>query len=438
MKISDKKYTITGIVIVLVGIVAASVVVFLPIKGKNPVGQGAPNNGNEVAAVAITTPPVKMAPVPVGSQTYQIMQPNSVMPKIVQATIDPVNVHVGDTQTLTIVVSDPNPLVSVVANIQTDNGTTTVPLALVGPAALNDVAPQRYFINAQNELAFVGNGPHDSAGGNSVAFAAEGGEKYSATWTVKDTHTARYHTVFTAADAKGNTNTVTLDWTDALCSWNGQNNFASSTWDASSTYGSGGCSFQTNETDGVEGGNVTIDAPITLVSGSALVVNPGYSITLSGSGELLIASSSQIEFSNMYCSSSTWSTTFSNPADGTDAVLRSQLSNNVFPGQTAFFTTTTLTNYGTSTWNYNCAATVTEQATSYNSSCNITTPGDPSTCTEVVCGLGSTSTPACGTGYIADNNCLPKGPEFTCTDDAGTVQESCGATSFTNATTSCN
>lgn len=349
-----KKSILLGVVIILVAVVVAAVVIFLPKKAKAPIAQPA-DNSNQVAAVATSTVPMKMAPIPQGSETYQIMQAAAVMPKIIQATVDPVNVHVGDTQTLTVIVSDPNPITSVVASVHTDNGTTTIPLALVGPAALNDVIPQKYFVNAQNQMAFAG--PENSAGNatGNIAQAAEGNEKYSATWTVKDTHVARYYTIFTASDAKGNVNSARIDWTDAVCSWNGNNNYGGGTWDANSTYGSGGCTFLTNETDGVENGNVTIDAPMTLVSGSDLIFNSGYSITLSGSGQLSIQSGAEIQQSDMYCGPSTWSTSFNN---GTDAVLRSSLSSNVFPGQTAYFLSPTLTNYGSNTWNYNCGATV--------------------------------------------------------------------------------
>jgi hypothetical protein len=305
---------------------------------------------------SVTEGLLKKAPIPMGSQTYQIMQASNAVPKIVQATVDPVNVRVGDTQILTVIISDPDPITSVVATIQTDNGTTTVPLMLVGAAALNDVVPQKYFVNAENELVLTN--PSKENGDGNVALAAEGDQKYSASWTVKDTHTARYSTVFTATDAEGNVNSAKIGWTDALCSWNGTNNNNGGTVSISSVFGSGGCSFANNETDGVENGNLLIDAPVTLAQGSSLIINPGKSLKFSGSGQLSLPATTplgQIEFSDMYCSSPYWTTTF---ITGTDAVVRSNLSNNVFPGQTAVFYSPTLTDLGQNTYDYSCAGTV--------------------------------------------------------------------------------
>lgn len=388
-----KKTFLIGLGIIVIALVIALGIIFIPRPAKAPVVQQ--GNGNEIAAVATTSAPMKMAPIPQGSQTYQIMQAASVMPKIVQATIDPVNVHVGDTQTLTVIISDPNPITSVVAVTETDHGTTTLPLALVGPAALNDVAPQKYFVNSQSQLVLTD--PAKGNGGGDVAMAAEGDVKYSAQWKVEDTHTARYTTTFTATDAKGNVNSAHLNWTDSLCSWNGNNNYGGGTWDANSTYGSGGCSFASNETDGVENGNMTIDAPITLASGSTLVINSGHSITLSGSGSLTLPSTSQIVTGGeMYCASSGWSTTFSNPTDGTYQVARSGLSNNVYPGQTNYFTTATTTNYGTNTYDYNCASAISYE---YSGSGSLTNSGEcsgPNSCNAPQGTLGIEGTVGCG------------------------------------------
>src|ERR1035437_6598948 len=147
MKSSNKKAAIISCVILATAIVIAAMVVFLPKRFITPAtpaqqvtvpGQHASNNGPAALLAGSTTSP-KMAPIPQGSQTYQIMQAASAIPRIVQATVNPVNVHVGDTQTLILTISDPDPITSVVATIRTDNETTTVPLSLVGPAALNDV-----------------------------------------------------------------------------------------------------------------------------------------------------------------------------------------------------------------------------------------------------------------------------------------------------------
>ncbi len=369
---------------------------------------------------SVATGLLQKAPIPTGSQTYQIMQAASAMPKIVQATIDPVNADLGQMQTLTVIVSDPNPITSVVAAIQTDNGTTTVSLALVGPAALNDVIPQRYFVNEQNQLVFANPDNGSGKGNGNVALAAQGDETYSAQWKVEGTHVARYSTVFTATDAQGNVNSARIGWTDAVCSWNGTNNNNGATTSISSVFGSGGCQFLSNETDGVENGNLLIDAPVTLAQGSSLVINSGHALSFSGSGQLSIPTTAplgQLVFSDMYCSAGGWTLTYSSSINGSPQEARSALSSSVFPGQTAYFTTpAAMTNYGANTYNYNCAATVTQEYTNVGQvtsapSCSMGgcvsaqyTPG----WYQSVPGCGATST-ALG---LVGQNCLNKCIEF--------------------------
>ena len=282
----NKKNIIIGCVVLVIAVVVAAVVIFLPMRPvKQAMAPTLPGANNKLAAVATSTRPVKMAPIPQGSQTYQIMQAPDVMPKIVQATVNPVDVHVGDTQTLTVIISDPNPITSVVATIRTDNGTTTVPLSLVGPAALNDVLPAKYFVNAQNQLALVAPNNGGGNGDGNIAQAAEGDEKYSATWTVKDTHVAKYYTKFTATDAKGSVNSVELGWTDAECVWT-SNNYASSTWSLEANYPGVQCAVGSDWTDGPEGGYLAIDNPLgmSIQASGTLVLNPGYSMNFSNGG----------------------------------------------------------------------------------------------------------------------------------------------------------
>jgi hypothetical protein len=370
-----KKPIIISIGIIVIAAAIAAIILFVPKHVAAPVAQQPSNNNNQVAAATVNTAQAKMAPVPEGSQTYQIMQGPKAMPKIDQVTINPVDVHVGDTQTLTVVISDPDSITSVVATTRTDNGTTTIPLPFVGSVTVSGVSEQ----------------------------------KYSASWTVKDTHVARYNTVFTATDAKGNVNSATMNWTDALCSWNGTNNYNGATWDANSTYGSGGCSFAPSETDGVENGSATIDAPITLGGSSTFVITSGH-LTFSGAGQLSIPASAKIAFGgDMYCASSGWVTSFSNPADGTYQVARSALNNNVYPGQTGYFTTAVTTNYGQLTFNYNCGPTLVQQyvsnppgSVSYQGGCT-----GPFTC----------GTPTWTSGYYT----TPCGGQMTEAQDQGHI-----------------
>jgi len=428
MKASSKKSIIIGVVIILIAAVLAGAIILLPKSLLAPtqkmgIATTTPG-GNQIAAVATTTRPIKMAPIPQGSQTYQIMQANGVLPKIVQATVNPVNVDPGNKQTLTIIISDPNPITSIIATIRTDNGTTTVPLSLAGPAALNDVLPQKYFVNAKNQLALVN--PNGNVVSNSnIAQAAEGDETYSATWIIKDTHVKRYYTKFTATDAKGNVNSIKIPWTDLNCMWS-SNNYGGGNVSVSSTFGSEGCRFNNSldPLDGPENGNLIVDAPIIISQDTALVFNPSTTISFSGSGYIFIQSiNAQITPSEMYCSSSSWVTSFSSPADGTYEVPRSGLANYVFPGQTATVASTTVTNYGTSTWNINCGPVVSTEGYQ-NFSCYLldsqgTVGGNTPPCTCNTAYATSTSymsTSTCGTTVNFPNDsdgCGSQGPNDT-------------------------
>jgi len=460
MQSSNKKTIILGVVILVIALAIAAAVIFIVKRPAPPVpvpqavvpapAPVAQQGGtNQVAAEATTTPPVKMAPIPHGSQTYQIMQAYGLLPRIVQATVDPVDVHGGDTQTMTVIVSDPDPITSVVATIQTDNGTTTVPLALVGPAALNDVLPQKYFVNAQNELAFVD--PNNKSNGGNVAEAAQGDEKYSATWTVKDTHTAKYHTVFTATDAIGHVNSVEINWTDVICQW-GTNNYGGTTLTLSTLFASG-CTMNANDpVDGVENGNLKVDQPLTIVAGTALVINgPTYGITFSGSGSISLnaAPTSQIVPGQMYgtdadhdgwLAGSAWATS-------TGGTLRSSIGGttlgfhdcndsnpNVNPGATGWFTSPTTTDLGAGTYDYDCSGAQNPQYSSgyvvYSSAaeCNVQCGG--SFCSYYLVATTTLgSTPGCGSNFQPGYTCAltsePASYYGYCTGQTNSMTQAC-------------
>ncbi len=462
MKSSSKKTIMLGVGIIIVAAVIAVVVILLPKRSLAPTQQAVnPQPGNQIAAVATSTTPIKMAPIPHGSQTYQIMQAAGVTPKIVQATVNPVDVHVGDTQTLTVIVSDPNPVTSVVANIQTDNGTTTVPLMLVGPAASDDILPQRYSVNTQNQLMLAG--PNNSTGSNNVAQAAEGDEKYSVTWTVKDTHVARYFTTFTATDNQGNVNSAKIAWTDAQCGWS-VNNYNGAQWNVSSgsnftgsAYGSGGCSFGSSDPiDGPENALIVVDEGVTIGNGYTFVLTPGSTMTFSGSGQVTIAAGGEIATGQMYgtdadhdgyLAGSSWSTSSSaGPARSSDTTPTIGFNDcndsnaNVFPGQTAWFTTATTTNVGGAgsvNFNYNCSASINSE---YSGSGQLTSPGNcsgPSTCNSPVGTLGIEGIPSCGSALP---EVVDEGDIAACLNNGVPTGQHCDVWANTTSTTiqACN
>ena len=69
-------------------------------------------------------------PLPIGKYDFNVSSAEGVWPKFIEGEIDPPDVHVGDIQKFRIVVQSSVGVTSVIANIETDNGTTTVPLVI--------------------------------------------------------------------------------------------------------------------------------------------------------------------------------------------------------------------------------------------------------------------------------------------------------------------
>lgn len=217
---------------------------------------------------------------------YQIAQASEVQPKILEAHIDPPDVHVGATQTLSIVVQDPSDIVSAEALIQTDHGTTTLPLILKGPVAQGDLLPVRYGIDASHKLAILNAARNSYLTRRGYGLSAEAAEapkvKFEAAWKVKDTHDTKYHTEFVVTDRAGRTNSVTLAWSDACGIPMGGD------WSLSSN---GNCTI--SGTDGVDNGNATIDT-YTLTLNSTFAYNPGQSISVT-TGAIAIGSGGALQ-----------------------------------------------------------------------------------------------------------------------------------------------
>ena len=383
-----------AIVIVVVGGVSwhrASAPVTQPQTAQNnPSGTAATSTASSTLSARVYTPHP-----PHGSVTYQVAQAATQLPGFVQATIDPVDVSVGQVQHFTIVTDDPNPVVSVIAQITTDHKVITVPLVSQGMPSVSMLAPRTITVNSDNQLALIPpgkNGANNDAvnvkNGANVANAATANDtKFIGQWTVEDTHTARYKTVFTAKDSVGNTNSVTVNWTDPLCPFTSVNNYAGGTSTISSS-----CAMPYSATpdgisnvDGPEHGNLLISGALNMSPFTTLVLNNNganaYGISFSGGGTLLIASGSQIIFNQDMCgtdndgdgyiSGSNWTATSScggmasRSTNGISAPFLdcNDSDANVHPGQTAFFTASTTTDLGAGTYDYNCDGTATKQRT---------------------------------------------------------------------------
>jgi len=257
--------------------------------------------------------------LPAGAQTYEVIQNKSVWPKILEAKIDPVDVHVGNKQTLSIIVSSKEKIKEVVAYIETDNGTTTLPLNFVGEVSDNDLLPKKYDLDNDNKLViledkdkynflksigFIFDKIKPLFGANILNVGASNGDlsdlnlnnqneeninypklKYENSWIVRDTHDKTYHTVFVVEDVLGNKNSITLAWSDACGIPPGGD------WTLSYN-----CTI--TSPDGVDNGNVTIST-YTLTLNSNFVFNPGKTITIN-SGSIVVGSGGIIQKAYIY------------------------------------------------------------------------------------------------------------------------------------------
>jgi hypothetical protein len=249
--------------------------------------------------------------LPAGAQTYEVIQNKSVWPKILEAKIDPVDVHVGDKQTLSIIVLSKEKIKEVVAYIETDNGTTTLPLNFIGEVSDNDLLPKKYDLDDDNKLVILEDkdkynflksigfifdkikplfGANAGASNGNLSDSNLNNQnesninypklKYENSWIVRDTHDKYYHTVFVIEDVLGNKNSITLAWSDACGIPN------SGAWTISAN-----CTI--SSTDGVENGNATINT-YTLTLNAPFVWNPGYSIIV-GSGSIAVGSGGSLQ-----------------------------------------------------------------------------------------------------------------------------------------------
>ena len=183
--------------------------------------------------------------LPQGPQRYFFMSnPNS--PQLSEATIDPLDVHVGDTQTMTVIARDTtDTIISVTAAIETDNGIRN------------------------QELVFI------------EAMSASR-TKWEGNWVVEDTHSATYRTTFTAENDIGETSSITLTWTDPCAPGAGGD------WTLDDN-----CSI--TGVHGVDAGDITVETyTLTINDGATFAWNPSKSIIIT-SGSIAINVGGQLK-----------------------------------------------------------------------------------------------------------------------------------------------
>lgn len=165
-----------------------------------------------------------------------------IYPEFKSLDINPLDVRVGDNQTLTAVVYSPYGITNVTAVTQLDNETLTLNLTKVSDN--------------------------------------NGTSTWTKTWTVYDTHIDTYRTNFTAVDNNGDNSTVGLTWTDACTDQFVQGSESL-------------ISIDCNVVDvrGADSGNIVVDSQVTLTisTGGTVAYTPGYSISKLSKGTIFMA-----------------------------------------------------------------------------------------------------------------------------------------------------
>ncbi len=185
-----------------------------------------------------------------GREEYSISSQAEDIVKIKKAIVDPVDVLPGDNQTFTVHVYSPHGVVSVVSTTELDNSTLDLDLQEIGEE--------------------------------------NGDQIFSATWVVNDVHAITYRTTIVATDAEGNSDSVTLTWTDSCQSLIAFSDHGIATKTILSP-----CTTTASAIGGVDGSNIVIGANVNLIiaGGSKFIFNSGKSITITASGASITSTS---------------------------------------------------------------------------------------------------------------------------------------------------
>lgn len=385
---------------------------------------------------------------------FPVVEAATTLPHFVQVSINPLAVHVGQVQTLTAVIDDPNPIVSVTAVTKLDHKTVTLRLLPEGAASSSALLPARYGVGRDGKVAILPapespiallTAERAAAG---IASAAAAPQSYGAHWTVSDTHNTTYVTEFIAKDSAGNVNTVTLAWSDQCGIPNGGD------WTATT------CTL--SSTDGVDNGYAVIGSGVTLtLNGHVFAFNGGASGYISISGGSIVVGSGELVKTNVYAldadgdgysadnpsadggwllesdsggppdPNGSYMCFYNGTAPGacysdtaTGATRRYNFSGslgdcndnnaNVYPGQTGWFTSATTTNMNLTSGQFDNGGEV-----NYDYNCDgVESEKNPNVST-----LSCTDNPVCGTGGYVCNYSSTGSPGWS-----GSTVPACGQT----------
>jgi len=311
--------------------------------------------------------------IPTGEYAFNVSSKPNAYPSFISGDINPLDVKVGDTQRMKIVVVDVATPKRVWAEIEHDTGKDAVPLTLMGTKAVahEDMEKRPYLVDESGKLIL-----NDASNGVSVKSvvekfiaradaAGEAAYEYEGSWVVHDTHTKTYRTTFTAESQAGGRSQFTMAWSDPVCAFN--------------TFGqlsAAGCSLSGNMVEGFDG-DMNISGATVILSGSAIFAySPGTTITIGtgrfGTAANPIQGGASIRNTQLYFSDA--------DGDGYTADIEKNITggiiarnvpggqlnptldcydsgtnaSNVHPGQTAYFGAP----YGSNSFDYDCNGSI--------------------------------------------------------------------------------
>jgi hypothetical protein len=236
---------------------------------------------------------------------FNIASAAEILPRFVEAEIDPLKVSIGDVQKMKVVLEDDVSIVSVVAEIETDNGTITVPLRPMERRSLTqaDLDARKYLVE-HNRLVIVSDVEIAAKQFlHSFIPSAAATERelftYEGEWQVHDTSVREYTTVFVATDEKKRENRLTMAWSDPCTptiplggGWTvGANCSLTGPGMITTGVDNGGMSF---------GGAYTITLSNSAIESTTFVWNSGQTISINNGGQFSIGSLGKLLQTNLW------------------------------------------------------------------------------------------------------------------------------------------
>lgn len=233
--------------------------------------------------------------LPKGKSEFDVAMAADVYPQFVSGSLDPLDVHPGETQKMRVVINSTSALSEVYAEVSHDNGKDIVPLRLVsaGAVSFSSQFEKPFFFDEKGVLTTREEWAASHKDGTASLVQKVSAESlrqyvYEGDWVVHDTSRTTYKTVFFVKDESSRSNHLELAWSDPVCNIS-----------ATSTALQGACVLSSSaDVDGIDGFNMTLTSSsigysITISNGATFAYAPGTSITKgNGPGAAIILSGS--------------------------------------------------------------------------------------------------------------------------------------------------